>query len=227
MNTTQQTKTNTTNAVERRERLYESELNNIIKNHALWLKDATTGERADLSYKDLNEVIFRNIDLSLADISDSDMNDIIIINCKFNNTNFKKTELNGSFIKNSTFIDANFENSTLNECAIHSSDFVNANFKNANCHGANFNRCDLENTNLENAKIPIYSKLSFSLKNNSLSIDWKTATFEEWDWFFDDNNSDPSLFGINSIEFEQVRAMYEAYKAYYNTTESLIKQTNI
>jgi len=51
----------------------KEKLKQILKEHAMWLQDNTSGKRADLSYADLRNSDLRNADLYDANLSSADM----------------------------------------------------------------------------------------------------------------------------------------------------------
>jgi hypothetical protein len=62
--------------------------------------------------------------------------------------------------------------------------------------------------------LPMYSKWSHSIVDNKIKIGREEKTIEEWENFFDSDE----IFSIerNTSEFNQMQAVFEAYKGYLN-----------
>ncbi|MGE9191049.1 hypothetical protein, partial [Escherichia coli] len=73
---------------------------------------------------------------------------------------------------------------------------------------------NLYNANLSNAKIPLICKWSFGLKNDEIFIGCKSKSINQWDEFFNSNETYSTQRGTN--DFKQIQACYEAVKAYKN-----------
>jgi hypothetical protein len=92
-------------------------------------------------------------------------------------------------------------------------DLIGADLRGANLIGANLRGADLIGANLEGAvKLPLYCKWSIGVTDGMVHIGCEKRTIEEWDKFFAGNEvlTTPRY----TQEFKQIRACYEAYKAY-------------
>ena len=91
---------------------------------------------------------------------------------------------------------------------------IGANLEGTNLEGANLEGANLEGANLEGTiKVPIYCNWSHGITNgNLIHIGCKKRTIEEWDKFFESNETLSTE--RNTPEFKQIQAVYLAYKAY-------------
>ena len=104
-----------------------AELRAIISNHDLWLNDKNTGERADLSYADLDSVDLYSMNLSKAD-------------------------LHGANLCSALLDYANLREADLREANLSEADLVNADLSNADLSNANLCDADLSGAKLIDAK---------------------------------------------------------------------------
>jgi len=87
------------------------------------------------------------------------------------------------------------------------------NLQGANLEGANLVGANLVGANLVGANLPIYCKWHVSHDiDGLLKIGCKQKSVADWDaWFA---GSEEYSTPRNTEEFERIRAVYEAYKAY-------------
>ena len=108
---------------------------------------------------------------------------------------------------------------TLNEARLQRADLQGADLQGADLHGAdlqgaNLQRANLHGANLQRANMPIFSKWSFSIRDdNFLKIGCKEKTFDEWAVWFKSGAEYNTKRGTE--EFRQIEAMFLAHKAYH------------
>ena len=76
-------------------KMTQKEVNEAIRLHGLWLKDKTTGERADFSGKDLSGLKFRGANLNGAYLSDANLRNVGLRLAYFSNANLRCANLRG------------------------------------------------------------------------------------------------------------------------------------
>lgn len=90
----------------------------------------------------------------------------------------------------------------------------------ANLEGANLREANLLGANLLGAnKVPMFCKWYVGITDGLIHIGCKKQTIEEWDAFF--ASDEVYQTQRNTPDFEQIQAVYLAYKAYIqhlNTT---------
>lgn len=116
----------------------KKEIRALISNHKKWLEDTSTGERLNLSDKDLH-----NIDLSNADLRYA-----ILKDCDLKNANLYKTNLEGADLENSCLQFAsmafvNLSGAILIDTDFESAELRNATIEGASASGADFSRCKM------------------------------------------------------------------------------------
>jgi uncharacterized protein YjbI with pentapeptide repeats len=87
----------------------KEELNKILEDHELWLKDEG-GKRADLSNADLKDADLRGADLSNADLRDADLRD-----ADLRGADLRDADLRGADLRGADLIDADFSSANLYE----------------------------------------------------------------------------------------------------------------
>lgn len=107
----------------------QEQIDNILKEHSMWLKDSLTGQRADLSYADL-----RHADLRYANLR---------------NTNLRHADLRHADLRYANLRHANLYNADLRNADLSHADIYNADLSNANLLSAH-----LSSVNLTDAKLP-------------------------------------------------------------------------
>ena len=114
------------------------ELNEILKEHELWLKEEGEGKRADLSYTKLSGMDLRGINLKRAIFTHA-----VLVYADLKYANLRYADLSYADLELAILIDANLKNANLEE----------TNLKYANLRNANLEYADLEYANLEYADL--------------------------------------------------------------------------
>lgn len=122
--------------------LSEEKLQEILNNHALWLKNKNEGQRAD----------FGPYILSKKDLSGLDLSEANFYNTALLNANFENTILRGANFKGAKAEKAKFSNCDLSNADFSLADLEEANFENANIENTVFIGAILKNTNFNNNK---------------------------------------------------------------------------
>ena len=89
--------------------MYQQELNERIRKHALWLQDVEGGERLDLSYVDLSGANFSGADLSSTNFSGADLS-----GANLSYANLRGANLSGAKLSYADLRDARLWNTTGN-----------------------------------------------------------------------------------------------------------------
>ena len=166
------------------------ELNEILKEHELWLKGEGEGERADLSYTNLSGMDLKGVNLkrailthtdlvyadlkyanlAYADLRYADLRCADAENVDFMSADLKYAKLSDANLKRANFkyADSRFADFKYADlryaCAI-STGFEGADFESAILRYANLKHADLEGVNLKYADIS-YARLSGALMKN-------------------------------------------------------------
>lgn len=106
----------------------KKELDAILEKHQKWLNNEGGGERADLSRKDLHDMILTNLNLNNSNLLNSDLH----------NSDLRFTDLSNSDLHTS-----DLHNSDLNFSNLCKADLRGVNFRNADLRMANLNGADL------------------------------------------------------------------------------------
>ena len=100
----------------------------------------------------------------------------------------------------------------------------NADLSSADLRYANLRSADLSSANLryaenkEEAYIPQFCKWTHSIKGDKIQIGCKEKTIKEWQDFFSSKEEYSTKRG--TVEFKQIQAIFESYKAYLNHLNS-------
>ena len=135
----------------------KEELNRILEDHKLWLKDEG-GKRADLSYANLRGAYLRGADLrganligaylmganlSYADLRGADLRDADLRGANLSNANLSNADLRGANLIGAYLIGANLSYADLRGANLRDADLRGANLSNADLRGANLSNADL------------------------------------------------------------------------------------
>ena len=116
----------------RREKMDIEKLQEILKNHKLWIEGEETGIRANLSGANLSEANLSRADLSRADLSEA---------------NLSRADLSGANLS-----EANLSRADLIMANLRRADLSEANLSRADLSGANLSEANLSEANLSRAK---------------------------------------------------------------------------
>ena len=109
---------------------------------------------------------------------------------------------------------ANLRSADLSSANIRSADLRSANLRYADLHSANLRYAE----NKEEAYIPQFCKWTHSIKGDKIQIGCKEKTIKEWQDFFSSKEEYSTKRG--TVEFKQIQAIFESYKAYLNHLNS-------
>ena len=122
--------------------------------------------------------------------------------------------LEGANLQGANLQGANLQGADLQGANLQGANLQGANLQGANLHGANLQRADLHGADLQRADMPIFSKWSFSIRDdNFLKIGCKEKTFDGWAVWFKSGAEYNTKRGTE--EFRQIEAMFLAHKAYH------------
>ena len=114
------------------------ELNEILKEHELWLKEEGEGERADLSYTNLRGMDLKGVNLKRAILTHA-----VLVYADLKYANLRYADLSYADLELAILIDANLKNANLEE-----TNLKYANLRNANLEYADLEYADLRHSNL-------------------------------------------------------------------------------
>ena len=144
----------------------KDELNKIMEEHALWLKDHDKGKRADLSTKDLSNMDLSGIDFSYADIQEVDLMEANLKGANLSHADLRKGLLHGVNLTNAVIDETDFTKATLMHAVLNGCkgtkayfpfacmwgcEIKNASLKKASFLGAEVCDCDFTGSYLEDA----------------------------------------------------------------------------
>ena len=86
----------------------QEELNQILADHALWLYDQRTGERAQLKYADLSNTNLTGVDLSGANLFGINLSGANLSGANLSGANLIGVELSGAHLSYANFTGAKF-----------------------------------------------------------------------------------------------------------------------
>jgi hypothetical protein len=120
--------------------------------------------------------------------------------------------------KSANLIYADLTGANLRGANLTGADLRDANLIYADLTGANLIYADLRRADLRRARMPIFCKWSYSITDNkTINIGCESRTLEDWDNFF---KSDEVLTTQRDTkEFKQIKAVFEACKAYIKALE--------
>ena len=146
----------------------ETELNEIISNHKLWLMDESNGIRADLSGADLEYANLDGADLGDANLSGADLG-----GANLSGANLWYADLRGADLRYADlgyadlgYADlggANLSNADLGGADLRGADLRGANLGYANLYGADFSGADLYGANLWSTDLSCVKNIFFPM----------------------------------------------------------------
>lgn len=129
-------------------KINETELNEIISNHKLWLMDESNGIRADLSGANLRYANLYGDDLRYADLSGADLYGAYI-----EGANLRGANLSGANLRNTNLSSANLRNTNLSGAELVCADLSGADLSGADLGDANLGSADLGYADLSGADL--------------------------------------------------------------------------
>ena len=147
-----------------------------------------------------------------------------VIEAVKNGANLVCANLYGANLVQANLDGANLYRANLSGANLDGANLYGANLYGANLDGANLVRANLVRANLNGANnmetsiLPMFCKWSHGIKGDKIKIGCKLKTIEEWDLFF--NSTEEYDTPRNTKEFNQIKALYNAVKAYCLTLKS-------
>jgi hypothetical protein len=175
----------------------QQEINEIIKEHQLWLEGKEDGVRADFTEKDLRGADFTEKDLRGAKFYCADLR----------GANFRYANLTNADFRNVNLTNADLSNANLTNVNLTSSDLTNADMQYATLnytilHYAILNGANFSGVNIIVLQLPIWNVY---IHAETIQIGWRHHTHEVWLNFKDDEiqkELDPMSFEHpNAIEW--------------------------
>ena len=116
----------------------QDELDKMIENHKLWLKNKERGQRLELRNTNLNGLILRNIDLSYSTFVNVEMFKVTIDHCNVYASHLHNVEIYRTFIYSTALSASNLFDVKFNESIIE-----DTNLTCSNLYKTNFFNCKL------------------------------------------------------------------------------------
>ena len=135
----------------------QSELNEILRKHKLWLDNKEGGERAnlynaDLRYADLSDANLRYANLRNANLRNADLRYANLSNADLRKANLYNADLRYADLSDANLRYANLHNSDLRNADLRYANLSNADLFNADLRNADLRKADLSYADLRNAK---------------------------------------------------------------------------
>lgn len=135
----------------------QEELNEVVRLHNVWLKNAREGRRANLSFQELNGLNLSGVNLSNAILEGCSLIDADVSNATLNgadlyDVNFLCSNISNSSIKCANLSKANLSQTNLSNTDLSCSNLTFAFINYAELKGANLSHCELYGSNLSWAK---------------------------------------------------------------------------
>lgn len=172
----------------------EDKLDNILEAHREWLKDNSTGKRANLSNldlrsmylqgKDLTSVIIVNSDLSHANMSYINLTNAEVSNCDLYRTNLLRSNMAGIDLCESRLSYACLSYADLTKADLSHITFTDADLYKTNLTGVSLYKTIGNGLEIKSLQVCDYS---VAWTKESLQIGCERYSFDEW-WGFSDED---------------------------------------
>ena len=170
-------------------KITRAELNVILDNHNLWLDTAENeGERADLSYTDLQGFNLAGANLHLANLRGADLSGANLSCANLVGTNLRGADLTEANLQNACLLWTDLVYTNLYLANLRGADLTEANLQNAcllwtdlvytNLYLANLRGADLTEANLQNATltdVKNFPDIPMACPTEGSFIGWKRA----------------------------------------------------
>ncbi len=138
------------------ENIPRKSLEKILEEHKKWIKDSTTGKRANLRNVALCDANLRGVDLSNANLRNVDLSNADLRGANLYYVNLCSADLSNADLRGANLYYANLSNANLRNVALCGANLIAADLSNADLRGAdlsnaNLRYVDLSNTNLRYA----------------------------------------------------------------------------
>jgi uncharacterized protein YjbI with pentapeptide repeats len=130
-------------------------------------------------------------------------------------------DLYGADLRKADLREANLRGANLEGADLMGADLMGANLYGANLEGANLRGANLYGANLEGTiRGGMHCKWPVGITGGHIHIGCEKRTIEQWNAFF--SSKEELSTARNTKEFQQIQAVYEGYKAYYNFLNQVI-----
>jgi uncharacterized protein YjbI with pentapeptide repeats len=166
----------------------QTEINEIVRKHRLWLKGREGGSRADFTGRNLCKVDFTGRDLRSAIFTDAILHGAVFTNSTLIGVNFTNAKLTDANLSCAILHYANFTNADLTNVNFSYSVLTDIDFTNAILNGANLYRTTLNGANFTNTNILIlqHSEWTVYIHADTLQIENHHYSHDKWLNFNDD-----------------------------------------
>ena len=124
------------------------DLAEVLRLHRLWLEDASTGERADLSGAYLRGADLREEDLRGANLVDADLRDAYLRDAYLRDANLRGADLRGANLRGADLRGADLVGADLVRADLRGANLGGADLRGAYLRGADLRGADLWNADL-------------------------------------------------------------------------------
>jgi len=174
---------------------------------------------ADLSSADLSSANLRGADLSSADLSSANLRGADLRGANLRGADLSSADLSSANLRGADLRGANLRGADLRGANLRGADLSSADLRGASLSGADLRGASLSGAvNAKLANMPIYCKWPVTVLGEGIQIGCKWKTIDTWDAFFASEEEYSTRRGTD--EFNQIRAAYEGYRAYYTFLNS-------
>jgi hypothetical protein len=168
-----------------------------------------TYEAENATIKDaVEKAVKEKVSLAYADLSSANLYSANLYLANLRSANLSLANLRSADLRS-----ANLSSADLRSANLRSANLSFANLRSADLSLANLRSADLRSAkNKETACLPIYCKWNYSILGDNIQIGCEKRTIEEWDLFFDSQETLSTERGTE--DFKQIQAVYLACKAY-------------
>jgi hypothetical protein len=131
----------------------QTELNEILEKHKLWLEEKEGGERANLGGADLRDANLYRADLRGADLRNADLSDTDLRGANLRDANLRGANLGGADLRGANLGDANLGDANLRGANLYRADLSDADLRGANLGGADLRGANLGGADLRGANL--------------------------------------------------------------------------
>jgi hypothetical protein len=146
--------------------------------------------------------------------SDANLYGANLYGANLSRANLYGANLSRANLSDANLYGANLYGANLSRANLSDANLSRANLSDANLYGANLSDANLSRANLSRAqKVPMHCRWTHGITGGNLvHIGCEKRTVKGWDAFF--KSDEVISTERNTPEFKQIRAVYEAYKAY-------------
>ena len=131
---------------ERKIKMEQTKLNEILRKHKLWLEDDEKGERANL----------QDANLQNADLEGVNLQDANLQNANLKGSNLQDADLQNADLKGSNLQNAYLQDAYLQDVYLQGADLQNADLKGSDLQDADLQRANLQGADLDFSCLPLW-----------------------------------------------------------------------